>query len=154
MKGSSSSQHNMKAIVLPQTTKNNFRKVFRFKSNDTQQLSPQSNRLSEPSLAKLKNTSFDKGDQFPPIFTKNKRNAYSGYKKYNINKSKLINLKEPDKSAPVHVPARKYELNFKNVARLRKRYSLDPHHVAFHLEESLVVKNPITHPEDEGETQL
>ena len=67
----------------------------------------------------------EKSREFPSIFVSHKRNDYSGYKHPSPSKGKTaINQEE---RTPNHMPTpRKYEINIKNIAKLRKRYSLEP----------------------------
>lgn len=67
----------------------------------------------------------EKSREFPSIFVSHKRNDYSGYKHPYPSKGKnAINIEERTSN---HMPTpRKYEINIKNIAKLRKRYSLEP----------------------------
>lgn len=76
----------------------------------------------------------DNSKEYQTIFSKRKRLEYSGYKQCNLNKSKFIRFQE-DKKKNRHQPPRNYEMNLKNIARLRKRYSLEPSQVKFSFSE-------------------
>lgn len=66
----------------------------------------------------------NKSQDFPPIFTKNKRNEYSGYRQNYLNKSNIIKILEQKKDDP-YQPLRSYFKNRKNIEKLRKRHSLE-----------------------------
>ena len=50
----------------------------------------------------------DKANDFPLIFTKHKRNEYSGYKQINLNKSKIIKFQQENKEIGRYTTPRKY----------------------------------------------
>lgn len=86
----------------------------------------------------------NKSHEFPSIFSKRKRIEYSGYKQYNLNKSKFIKFETESKSAE-HKPKRAYEVNLKNIVKLRRRYSLEPHilKISFAKEKSCEKTTPL-----------
>lgn len=77
----------------------------------------------------------EKSREFPSIFVSHKRNDYSGYKHPSSSKGKTVTSQE--ERTPNHMPTpRKYEINIKNIAKLRKRYSLEPLSIKEHSREN------------------
>lgn len=69
---------------------------------------------------------FERNSDFPSIFGKHKRSSYSGYKQYNMNKSKIIKFQQDNKDLRPYQTPRQFQVNLKNIAKLRKRFSLEP----------------------------
>lgn len=77
----------------------------------------------------------EKSREFPSIFVSHKRNDYSGYKHSSSSKGK--NITNQEERGPNHMPTqRKYEINIKNITKLRKRYSLEPLNIKKHSREN------------------
>lgn len=75
---------------------------------------------------KMRLPSVDISRNFSSIYVRHKRDDYSGYKQTNNNKSKSTKtVKSLSSEKRKSVPSQ-YQINFKNIERLRKRFSLEP----------------------------
>ena len=62
------------------------------------------------------------------IIFKQRRQEYAGYKHSLIHNGKSAKSGQDSNEPNLLDAPRKYEINFRNVDKLRKRYSLDPPH--------------------------
>lgn len=117
--------HWLKSTVTPSVTRvklvsKNERRMLTEQPQPTASLKPD----FSPDKLIINLPTMDRLSDFPLIFAKHRRNEYSGYKQINLNKSKMIKFQQENKHIGRYTTPRKYEINVKNIAKLRKRYSL------------------------------